>query len=522
MQFLEDVWIKILMMCDAPDIVACIRTCKDLKKIADSTYLWKQKWAQLVSRCDLEFVKLYDGNLNHKEASIRLHYVLQLSNIEFLRCSYCMGFSCKPVCVEDHGARVVVDIGNKFTWIVTPSFGVRRHFTMYGIPKKEESSKSERRVNGPFCMFCNPVKLYREKKRASNAGGTSCNKSCYTQLQNGFCTDTAEILGIPNMDVVSPAAALLKDDQFPIMQDFIGHLFHQMGLIPSLQKPNAILVFCEPLGMSNALRKHLLHYLFQRIRVSRVCLVSKPLATCAMLGLDTCIVVDSGALCTSVAVILNGKVAPGRWRNIPVGGWHVAENLKEAMKWQPEEFAQIPVSYLDALAVKEKCRLSYNFANEERRKVPARREHINLRVDSYADYKQYWRVSLGSELYVAPELMYTSLGLPQVIRDLTEGLSEPILKDCLSHILLTGGNTDLIGFKTRVARDLRDLLPEYSTVLDVKTCPGSSSWSVAMGSTYIAIPQTDYTTFDGPKRITGMPFWMTREQYVLFGCDRLS
>jgi hypothetical protein len=39
-----------------------------------------------------------------------------------------------------------------------------------------------------------------------------------------------------------------------------------------------------------------------------------------------------------------------------------------------------------------------------------------------------------------------------------------------------------------VARDLRELLPEYSTVLDVQICPGSSSWSVAMGSTYMTMP----------------------------------
>lgn len=51
-----------------------------------------------------------------------------------------------------------------------------------------------------------------------------------------------------------------------------------------------------------------------------------------------------------------------------------------------------------------------------------------------------------------------------------------------------GGNTDLTGFKTRVARDLCELLPEYSTVLNVQMCPGSSSWSVAMGSTYVTMP----------------------------------
>jgi actin-related protein len=51
-----------------------------------------------------------------------------------------------------------------------------------------------------------------------------------------------------------------------------------------------------------------------------------------------------------------------------------------------------------------------------------------------------------------------------------------------------GGNTELVGFKTRVARDLRDLLPEYSTVVDVKTCTGPSRWSVAMGSSSIKLP----------------------------------
>jgi hypothetical protein len=63
--------------------------------------------------------------------------------------------------------------------------------------------------------------------------------------------------------------------------------------------------------------------------------------------------------------------------------------------------------------------------------------------------------------------------------------------DCeLSVSVRAGGNTDLVGFKTRVARDLRELLPEYSTVLDVQVCPGSSSWSVAMGSTYVPMPRS--------------------------------
>lgn len=70
-------------------------------------------------------------------------------------------------------------------------------------------------------------------------------------------------------------------------------------------------------------------------------MIAKPLALCAQMGMDTCVVVDSGALSTSVAVILNGQLAPERWRLIPVGGWHISEYLKEAMQWQPEDCRKV-------------------------------------------------------------------------------------------------------------------------------------------------------------------------------------
>jgi len=84
-------------------------------------------------------------------------------------------------------------------------------------------------------------------------------------------------------------------------------------------------------------------------------------------------------------------------------------------------------------------------------------------------------------------MMYISLRLPEVIKDVTSGLPEDIMHDCLSHILLTGGNTDLSGFELRLTKDLRELLPEYSKILEVKSCPGTHSWNVAMGSTYVPL-----------------------------------
>lgn len=109
-----------------------------------------------------------------------------------------------------------------------------------------------------------------------------------------------------------------------------------------------------------------------------------------MLDLETCVVVDSGALSTTVAVVIGGRVMPQRWRLLPVGGWHVAHHLKQAIYWQPKEYHQIPTSYLDILAIKERCRLSYNIKNEETHTGQKAREHINLRVDNYADCKQFW------------------------------------------------------------------------------------------------------------------------------------
>jgi actin-related protein len=56
-------------------------------------------------------------------------------------------------------------------------------------------------------------------------------------------------------------------------------------------------------------------------------MVPKPLAVSAERGLETCIVVDSGALNTSVAVVINGKIVTERCRELPFGGRQIAESL---------------------------------------------------------------------------------------------------------------------------------------------------------------------------------------------------
>lgn len=278
------------------------------------------KWLQLLSKVQFRFPDIKCLQLlsvSFKAMCYRLHMVITLGeSAPFPKCYHCSGYTCQRNCIEGSSAKIVIEIGNKYTWVITPHFGLRRHFTMFGIPKYENKPAHEEQPNnstknaasgsgktksdvisaaiakklrllklselaaskiprpsGPFCVFCHPLKLYREKKRLArnphDAACYSCANPIYKDLVNGYCTDIIEVFGIPNVDVVSPAEALLNEGSFSVLKTFVDHLFHQMGLIASLRKPNTVLMFCEPLAMKPQLRKQLLHYLFQEVKVAR-------------------------------------------------------------------------------------------------------------------------------------------------------------------------------------------------------------------------------------------------------------
>ena len=52
----------------------------------------------------------------------------------------------------------------------------------------------------------------------------------------------------------------------------------------------------------------MLTFLFEEVKVARVCLLPKALAISKLFDVDTCIVVDSGATSTSVWIVVDGKV----------------------------------------------------------------------------------------------------------------------------------------------------------------------------------------------------------------------
>ncbi|XP_043502903.1 uncharacterized protein LOC122524618 [Polistes fuscatus] len=526
--FPEEIWIKILLHCDIPDIIIFGRTCKYLRKISNSEYLWKMKWLQLLSQVHFRFPgikQLQSYSVNFKEMCYRLHMIIKLDeNVHFLQCHNCYEYTCKRDCTEMLSYQIIIEIGNKYTRVVDGSFtvfSVNKHFSSIAFPtnfsKKHEEEGQIINVQKSNITVMPKNKIKEDHK-----------------LRNDYCTDIELIRNIPNIEMLNPAKALLNSESFLVLKAFLDHLFHPMNII--FKEPGFVLMFCEPLGTHPASRKQLLHYLFQEVKAARVCLVPKPLLACSMLDIKTCIVVDSGALSTTVAVVINGRVMPQRWKLLPIGGWHVSYHLKQAVHRKQKEYHQIPLLSLDFLPLKGKCRLSYNIKNEKREEEQKIEQYINLNVTDLLEFGKfkhiipeenfkpfYQKISLGSELYIAPEMMYVSLELPKVIKEVTSGLSEDIMHDCFSHIMLIGGNTSLSGFNLRLIKDLRELFPEYSEILEVQNCPEDSFYDWK-NYEYLSLYVCSAMHSDEipPEYVEGYPYWLSREEYVLFGCDSLG
>jgi hypothetical protein len=123
----------------------------------------KQKWTELESVCKFDFPSVRGVRLNYKEVCLRLHSILH-SDTVFPRCHRCMRFSCHTFCLEDRRSKVVVDVGNKYTWVISPSFGIRRHFTMFGIPRLSPNDSSTERfvaLSSAFYVHTHQVLLLK-------------------------------------------------------------------------------------------------------------------------------------------------------------------------------------------------------------------------------------------------------------------------------------------------------------------------------------------------------------------------
>ena len=148
----------------------------------------------------------------------------------------------------------------------------------------------------PLCLFCEEFRTNRllcEKEmvnttRTKMAGAgfsssqpfssTSPPSSGYSSeslgnpfksFSNGYCKDTASILGAENIDLLSPLIALDHCDAFPVVRAFLNHIFTQFKMLDELQRPNSCLVFTEPPNFPLAVKEHLLRYF--KYFLSKIC-----------------------------------------------------------------------------------------------------------------------------------------------------------------------------------------------------------------------------------------------------------
>ncbi len=135
------------------------------------------------------------------------------------------------------------------------------------------SAHSGMATSRPFCLFCDDDKVNRmmceremvsstRHKMKSVAGGASSaagaafnqpfmtpSEDCFEtvgdalaaaatpsvatpeSLTNGYCRDTASILGANNLDLLSPLIALEHEDAFPVVKAFLTHLLSQYKMV---------------------------------------------------------------------------------------------------------------------------------------------------------------------------------------------------------------------------------------------------------------------------------------------------
>jgi len=651
---------QILSYLDPIDCLSYGKVCRVTARAAECNQVWKRQWLKLSKETPFIFLndldQLSELGINFKDVCKRLWRVLVRQTQEFgdytpAKCIHCREYTCLAECIEEiRSNRVSLDIGGKFTWLVTTNYDLKRHLSMIAVPKtlkcydcdttfcrsdyqcdcKQQQSSAtamaappygsalncrsrynmsthtaleycsqklsdiakcgvlgatrgsdpprlrahnssaalQAELSKPFCLFCedekcsrmlcerNMVSSAKLKMKKSTAGswgptGSSSvpsstvvpeddflNYSAVSPLTNGYCRDTAAILDAHNLDLVSPLLAMEHHDAFPIVKAFLSHIFKLYDMVDSLQKPNSSFILTEPGRLPLSVKESLLTFLFEEVKVARVCLLPKALAISKLFDVDTCIVVDSGATSTSVWVVVDGKVDESKTQTVSVGGWHVSHFLKQAMTWKDKkEAVGATVSSLDTSQVKQKCRLSLNLARENDMVHQGHSLHIRGQPPPHHTSSSHrhsgggggggggggrleqLEVTLSSELYLAPEMMYASLDLPAMVNEATKDLERHLVKDCFSNILITGGNTDLQGFSQRFASDLRELLPEHSPIIDVKPYPtGNHSWNTVMGANAVHAPAPYDTLLHQP----GHALHMTREEYITFGCQRIA
>ncbi|XP_072036682.1 uncharacterized protein [Amphiura filiformis] len=200
-------------------------------------------------------------------------------------------------------------------------------------------------------------------------------------------------------------------------------------------------LLCEPPRCSHKTRKDLLKLMFEKLKVSRICLQNKAGLLPMDSSFSTCLVIDSGARSTVVTPIISSRIQQDAVQFKPIGGLQVSLALADTITCKGL-VNEVFVDSLDDRGVKEECWLAYQPSFEIRKKYATK----NILVPRPRDKGSFSSIPFGSERYLACEDMYCNLDLTTMVAKALDHCEHTAHRPLLSRIILTGGNGALKGF----------------------------------------------------------------------------
>ncbi|XP_003744632.1 uncharacterized protein LOC100908132 [Galendromus occidentalis] len=528
----------VLVNCASRDVLSVANTCRRLSKVANDVFLWRKLCDRELSSSGLQLPpsahrrEVQMGVQALKRRLQRLHRILP----KITKCKTCKHLTCQQetFCHED---RVVLDVGSKTTWCLGPNSMWQKHPSVligdqHGNCLACEHADKLKPQAMLHTKFHGNIRPHSHHQPLLPPFGPQDLVSSFASMRMGSRARFSSASGVfddmfnvvksinPESYLRHPLKCLQEDrgDEggCTVFEDFISHVLKKFQVTQNLQQANSSLVFCEPYFMSTAQRKKLCKFFFESTGAGRLCFLNKAYSTAALTQIETCIVVDSGCHSTVVSVIINGQVQPERTQDCPIGGQVLSENLLDRLRMRQWD---CPVSCegLDNHQVKLSCYLSANIGLEHTTVYDEVFKQCFVQCQRGGLLTQEW-VEFGSELYIAPELMYSAMQLPDMILKAVRGLPRFQIQQLVTHILLTGANTELTGFRRRLVSDLRRKMPDFAH-LNMHTYSGSRSWECCMGGTCLLLANTSdpMTLFPVDSYVCNTYQWITREDYILHG-----
>lgn len=209
-----------------------------------------------------------------------------------------------------------------------------------------------------------------------------------------------------------------------------------------------------------------LHIAVQGALALRASWSSDKAQTLGLDGVDTGLVIDSGAGVTHVIPIVSGYVMQQAIQHIPLAGRDITNFVLERLRERNE-----PISSDDALSVAQRvkeryCYIAKDMAREfdlfdsNLPKYVIRHRELDRRTGKAYTFDVGYEQFLGPELFFHPEIFSSewTTPLPEVVDKAIWSCPIDCRRPLYRNIVLSGGNTLFAKFDKRLQKDLRTIV----------------------------------------------------------------